>query len=53
MSGTGSSTVKVGGNSVSSGSQIGAGTQVDIEVTPAEGQTPTAMINGSNITLRR
>ena len=44
-------TVKVGGNSVSSGSQIGAGTQVDIEVTPAEGQTPTAMINGSNITL--
>ena len=51
MSGTGSSTVKVGGNSVSSGSQIGAGTQVDIEVTPAEGQTPTAMINGSNITL--
>ena len=51
MSGTGSSTVKVGGNSVSSGSQIGAGTQVDIEVTPAEGQTPTALLNGSSITL--
>ena len=51
MSGTGSSTVKVSGNNVSSGSQIAAGTQVDIEVTPAEGQTPTALLNGSSITL--
>ena len=50
-SGSGTSAVTVGGNAVNSGSQIAAGTEVAISVTPAEGQTPTAMLNGSSITL--
>ena len=50
-SGSGSSSVSIGGNSVSSGAEIAQGTEVAISVTPAEGQTPTAMLNGSSITL--
>jgi len=50
-SGSGTSSVTVGGNAVNSGSQIAAGTEVALSVTPAEGQTPTAMLNGSSITL--
>ena len=50
-SGSGSSSVTVGGNAVSSGAEIAQGTEVAISVTPAEGQTPTAMLNGSSITL--
>ncbi|MBR6891775.1 MAG: hypothetical protein IKN15_00780 [Bacteroidaceae bacterium] len=49
--GTGSSTVTIAGNAVNSGSQIGAGTQVDIAVTPAYGQTPTATLNGQEVEL--
>ena len=49
--GTGTATVKVGGNAVSSGSQIGAGTEVAIEVTPASGQVPTATLNGTSVSL--
>lgn len=49
--GTGSSTVTIAGNAVNSGSQIGAGTQVDIAVTPAYGQTPTAILNGQEVGL--
>ena len=50
-SGSGSSTVSVNGNSVSSGAEIAANTEVSISVTPAEGATPTATLNGSSITL--
>ena len=50
-SGSGSSTVSVNGNSVSSGAEIAANTEVSISVTPAEGATPTATLNGSSISL--
>ena len=50
-SGSGTSSVTIGGNAVSSGAEIAQGTEVAISVTPAEGQTPTAMLNGSSITL--
>lgn len=50
-SGSGTSAVTVGGNAVNSGSQIAAGTEVALSVTPAEGQTPTATLNGSSVTL--
>lgn len=41
----------IAGNAVNSGSQIGAGTQVDIAVTPSYGQTPTATLNGQEVEL--
>jgi hypothetical protein len=41
----------VNGNAVSSGAEIAANTEVSISVTPAEGATPTATLNGSSITL--
>ena len=50
-SGSGTSAVTVGGNAVNSGSQIAAGTEVALSVTPAEGQTPTATLNGSSVSL--
>ena len=49
--GSGTSAVTVGGNAVNSGSQIAAGTEVALSVTPAEGQTPTATLNGNSVTL--
>ena len=49
--GSGTSAVTVGGNAVNSGSQIAAGTEVALSVTPAAGQTPTATLNGSSVTL--
>lgn len=49
--GTGSSTVTVNGDSVSSGSALAAGTEVSISVTPAEGATPTATLGGNAVTL--
>jgi len=49
--GSGTSAVTVGGNAVNSGSQIAAGTEVALSVTPAEGQTPTATLNGSSVAL--
>ena len=49
--GSGTSAVTVGGNAVNSGSQIAAGTEVALSVTPAEGQTPTATLNGSSVSL--
>ena len=49
--GSGSSSVTVGGNAVNSGAEIAADTEVAISVTPAEGQTPTATLNGSSVTL--
>ena len=49
--GTGTSTVTVNGEGVTSGSEVAAGTEVIISVTPAEGTTPTASLNGSTVTL--
>jgi hypothetical protein len=50
-SGNGTSSVSANGNAVSSGSELEAGTEVSISVTPAEGQVPTATLNGSSVTL--
>lgn len=50
-SGNGSSTVTASGNAVTSGSELVAGTEVSLSVTPAEGATPTATLNGSTVTL--
>ncbi len=49
--GSGTSNVTVGGNAVTSGSEVEAGTEVSLSVTPAEGATPTAMLNGNTVTL--
>jgi len=51
--GQGSSTVKVSGQEVVSGSQVAAGTAIAIEITPVAGATtaPYATINGQQITL--
>ena len=50
-SGTGTSTVTVNGEGVSSGAEIAGGTEVTVSVTPAEGATPTASLNGNTVTL--
>lgn len=50
-SGNGTSSVSANGNAVSSGSELQAGTEVSISVTPAEGTVPTAILNGSNVLL--
>ena len=49
--GSGSASVTAGGNSVNSGASIAEDTQVSITVTPAAGKTPSATINGNNVTL--
>lgn len=49
--GTGTSTVTVNGEGVSSGAEIAGGTEVTVSVTPAEGATPTASLNGNTVTL--
>ncbi len=49
--GTGSSTVSVNGSGVNSGAKIEANTEVSISITPAEGATPTASLNGNTVTL--
>ena len=49
--GTGSASVTINGNSVSSGSNLSEDDEVAISITPAEGQVPTATINGSEIEL--
>jgi hypothetical protein len=43
--------VKKNGVNVTSGSAVEIGAQLDIEITPATGQTPTATIAGSTINL--
>ena len=43
--------VTINGNSVSSGSNLSEDDEVAISITPAEGQVPTATINGSEIEL--
>ena len=50
-SGNGTSRVSVNGNAVSSGSNLQAGTEVSISVTPAEGKVPIATLNGNNVAL--
>ena len=50
-SGSGSSTVTLNGSSVTSGASLNVDDEVEISITPAEGQVPTATINGSSIEL--
>ena len=49
--GSGSASVTKGGNAVASGSNLNEDDEVEISITPAEGQVPTATINGSEIEL--
>ena len=49
--GSGSASVTKGGNAGAPGSNRNADEEVEISVTPAEGETPTATINGSQIEL--
>ena len=49
--GTGSASVTHDGNTVASGSNLSEDDEVEISITPAEGQTPTATLNGSSIEL--
>ena len=50
-SGSGSSTVTLNGSAVNSGASLNEDDEVEISITPAEGETPTATINGSEIEL--
>ena len=50
-SGSGSASVTKDGNAVASGSNLNEDDEVEISITPAEGQVPTATINGSEIEL--
>ena len=50
-SGSGSATVTKDGNAVASGANLNEDDEVEISITPAEGQVPTATINGSQIEL--
>ena len=49
--GSGSASVTKDGNAVASGSNLNEDDEVEISITPAEGETPTATINGSQIEL--
>ena len=51
QSGTGSASVTKDGNAVASGSNLNEDDEVEISITPAEGQVPTATLNGSEIEL--
>ena len=50
-SGTGSASVTHNGNAVSSGASLDEDDEVEISITPAQGMTPNATINGSEIEL--
>ena len=50
-SGSGSASVTKDGNAVTSGSNLSEDDEVEISITPAEGQVPTASLNGSSIEL--
>ena len=50
-SGTGSASVTHNGNAVNSGASLNEDDEVEISITPAEGQVPTASVNGSSIEL--
>ena len=49
--GSGSASVTKDGTAVTSGSNLNEEDEVEISITPAEGETPTATINGSEIEL--
>ena len=49
--GIGSASVTKDGNAVTSGSSLNEDDEVEISITPAEGQVPTATVNGSEIEL--
>ena len=49
--GTGSASVTKNGNAVTSGTSLNEDDEVEISITPAEGQVPTATVNGSEIEL--
>jgi predicted histone-like DNA-binding protein len=51
QSGTGSASVTKDGNAVASGSNLNEDDEIEISITPAEGQVPTATLNGSEIEL--
>ena len=50
-SGSSSATVTHDGNAVTSGTSLNEDDEIEISITPAEGQVPTATINGSSIEL--
>ena len=50
-SGSGSASVTHDGNAVTSGASLNEDDEIEISITPAEGQVPTASINGSSIEL--
>ena len=50
-SGSGSATVTLNGSSVTSGASLSEDDEVEISIKPAEGQVPTATLNGSSIEL--
>ncbi len=50
-SGSGSASVTKDGNAVTSGANLNEDDEVEISITPAEGQVPTASLNGSSIEL--
>ena len=50
-SGSGTATVTHDGNAVASGSTLSEDDEIEISITPAEGQVPTATVNGSEIEL--
>ena len=49
--GIGSASVTKDGNTVTSGTSLNEDDEVEISITPAEGQVPTATVNGSEIEL--
>ena len=50
-SGSGSASVTNDGNAVTSGTSLNEDDEVEISITPATGQVPTATLNGSEIEL--
>ncbi|MBO7538405.1 MAG: hypothetical protein J6T44_03885 [Prevotella sp.] len=50
-SGSGSATISHDGNAVSSGAELSEDDEVEISITPAEDQVPTATLNGSEVEL--
>ena len=50
-SGTGSASVTHNGNAVNSGASLDEDDEVEVSITPAQGMTPNATINGSEIEL--
>ena len=50
-SGSGSATVTHDGNTITSGTSLNEDDEIELSITPAEGQVPTASINGSSIEL--